>query len=78
MLACRIGVSFLARDFWSGVSYGTCLVAGNLYLQVPRYQGRPFRVTFELKDYNEQLQKVSSKSKLQWLGSNFSFDLRLQ
>lgn len=77
-LACAVEVSFLARDFWSGVGYGTCRVQGWITLDVPRYQGRPYRVTFSLSDYNDQLQKVSNKAKLEWLENKPSFELRLR
>lgn len=77
-LACAVEITFLARDFWSGVSYGTCRVQGSITLDVPQYQGRPYRVHFTLDDYNEQLKKVSNKSKLEWLNSTPSFELRLR
>lgn len=77
-VACAVEVTFLARDFWSGVGYGTCRLNGWITLDVPGYRGRPYRVTFTVSDYNEQLKKVSNKSKLEWLESKPSFDLRLR
>lgn len=78
VVGCPIEVSFLARDFWAGVGYGTCKVLGTLWLQVPQYRGRPYRVTFQLQNYNDQLQKVSNEAKLKWLNEGIAFDLDLR
>ena len=78
LIGCPIEVSFLARDFWAGVGYGTCKVLGTLWLQVPQYRGCPYRVTFQLQNYNDQLQKVSNEAKLKWLNEGIPFDLDLR
>lgn len=78
LIGCPIEISFLARDFWAGVGYGTCKVWGALWLQVPQYKGRSYRVIFQLKDYNEQLKKVSNEAQRSWLNDKVSFDLNLR
>lgn len=78
LIGCPIEISFLARDFWGGVGYGTCKVWGALWLQVPQYKGRPYRVIFQLKDYNDQLNKVSNESQRNWLNDKVTFDLNLR
>ena len=43
-----------------------------------QYRGRPYRVTFQLQNYNDQLQKVSNDAKLKWLNEGIAFDLDLR
>ena len=79
VVGCPIEVSFLARDFlgWSRLwVHGKVL--GTLWLQVPQYRGRPYRVTFQLQNCNDQLQKVSNDAKLKWLNEGIAFDLDLR
>lgn len=51
--------SFLARDFWSGVGYGTCLIGGvlDVYLPVRNIDGT--RAIFIWKERNKQIVNVS-------------------
>ncbi len=51
--------SFLARDFWSGVGYGTCKVSGvlDVYLPVRNIDGT--RAIFIWKERNKQIVNVS-------------------
>ncbi|WP_455250557.1 hypothetical protein [Porphyromonas sp.] len=77
-VACALEVRFLARDYWSGVSYGTCVLQGVLTLGVPRYRGRPYEVIVNKVQYNEQLQKVSKPAQLQWLEEGVRFNLKMR
>ena len=78
MVGCPIEVTFVARDFWGGVGYGTCKVTGALWLYVPPYRGSPYRVIFEANGYNDQLKKVSNDAKLKWLNEGITFDMPLR
>ena len=77
-VACALEVRFLARDYWSGVSYGTCVLQGVLTLGVPRYRGRPYEVIVNKVQYNEQLKKVSRPAQLQWLEEGVRFNLKMR
>ncbi|WP_373802665.1 hypothetical protein [Bacteroides heparinolyticus] len=48
-----------ARDFWSGVSYGTCEVGGTLSLYMPYRSVDSAKATFQYQTRNQHVQKVS-------------------
>ncbi len=52
--------SFLARDFLSGVDYGTCLIGGFLEVYLPIREIDGTRATFTWKERNKQIVSVSS------------------
>lgn len=62
VLAVNVRYDWIARDWLSGVSYGTCTLTGTLYLYLPNSPVDLTKAEFFPKDYNQHFVDVSTKS----------------
>lgn len=64
VLAVDVRYDWLARDWASGVPYGTCSLTGTLYVFLPESKVDLTKSKFIPKDYNQHLRAVSTSHSL--------------
>lgn len=65
-----------ARDFWSGVSYGECQVAGLITVYMPVRQTDNTQAILSRVKYNDHLVRVAKEQKVKDLNRNVRITIR--
>lgn len=74
-VACRTTLRWMARDFWSGVSYDWCQLDGMLYFYPRQRSVDRIQASFKILQRNEQVGKISATADWNRVKNGLTIDL---